>query len=720
LTALEEKRREMPHCSPSRNRISSVKRTDLPNHREDPIRRLCFLTALAIIISSSTSAQAQQNGDPQFQIQVDVTGKVLKEKRKDQWGELRSKNFIVAGDADEKDLRAAASELELFRAEFAQMFSRANGTSSVATRVIIFRDRDALRLYRPSGNDTSTDAYLQAKSDLNYLVMSAGEKLSRDIMHDLARLLMRDSITPLPLWLETGITEYFSAYKLMRLGEDRIVKLGIDEYKGGFSEKNLMPLEILMKIDRESFEELNPELQTIYHTESTLLFHYLLQTRRINPALRMTNAMAEGMPLERAFRDIFKVPAATVLENLKNHIKMSKFGGWAITMEGLTVDPKKHVIRIIFGQGFMNVPVHFDTLRVEIEALPVRILSDADTNAYRGDLQLHNDRLPEAENLLRQSIRENPALAAPHASLGLALALQKKYADAYAEFDRARLLDSRGNALGYYYTAWTIREDARNAGTSVSVPQLDDMEAALSDAVDVDPAFVPAAELLAETQLLLHRNMGTASKLLVKALQQSLGRESILLLLARISSAGGDKATAGYMLQRVIASGGISTKLKGDARLLLAELNLTTEQKTAFSDFQVPDSTNGARGVDAKSLTKDGVKALAKNTETRIVRGYLTEVQCTKGLTIYIRVGVKDMDERIENLHTDSPGDVAWLTDTGEKVDAVKCEKRPGSPVAITYAPKRKGLMIGEPISVELCRGVSFDCDFRKPGNPSP
>src|SRR5262249_5938892 len=148
-------------------------------------------------------------------------------------------------------------------------------------------------------------------------------------------------VLPVPLWLETGITEYFSAYKLMRLGNDRIVKLGIDEYKGGFSQKDLMPLNLLLNIDRESLKDLAPELQKIFHSESCLLFQYLLQTRRVSAALRMTNAMAEGMPLEQAFRNTFKLTPAAVLENLKNHIKMSKFGGWAITLEGLSLDRDK-------------------------------------------------------------------------------------------------------------------------------------------------------------------------------------------------------------------------------------------------------------------------------------------------------------------------------------------------------------------------------------------
>ena len=679
---------------------------------EGPIHpRLPVLIAAVLTVSGVTSAQTPQEKDPQFQIEVDVTGKAPQEKTRDQWGEIRSGNFVVTGDADEKDLRTTASELELFRADFARLFPRAKEPSTVATRVIVFRDRQSLRVYRPSGDVPSADPYFRASPELNYIVLSAGEKPSVAIMREYARLLMRDSINPVPLWLETGIVEYFSAYKLTRLGEDRMVKLGIDEYKG-ISEKNLLPLSILLSIDRDSVEKLDKELQKTYYAESCLLFQYLLQTRRLGAALRMANAMSEGQPMEQAFRDTLKLPAAVVQENLKHHIQMSKFGGWSISLQGLTLNPKKHSIRIVWGRGFLNLAVSRDTVRLEAEALPVRILSEAEADTYRGDLQSHNGRLAEAESLLRQAIRENPTLAAAHASLGLVQTLQHHYTEGQAALDRARVLDPSGNALGYFYTAWAIRDEARHSGTPLSQAQLDDMNSALSDAVDILPGFVPAIEMLAETRLRLHLSLGETSKMLVGALKRSPGRESLFVMLAVITSAGGDKASAGWLLQRVIASGAASAEQRKQARDLLAALNLTTQQKTAFGNFEVNESRD--RGADTRVLSKADIKAAAsRDKEMQIVRGFLTNVECSKGLTLYVRMGQANIDERIENLHSDSPN-VDWLTDTGETLDAVKCEKLPAPRlVAITYRPKRKGLTMGEPVVVEFCRGGSFDCDVR-------
>jgi Flp pilus assembly protein TadD len=428
----------------------------------------------------------------------------------------------------------------------------------------------------------------------------------------------------------------------------------------------------------------------------------------------MTNAVAEGHSLDEAFRDAFKLPMASIQENLRNHVKLSKFGGWAILMEGFTLDPKKQLIRVTWSRSFKTLPVTFDEVRATAEALPMKILSNATADIYRGDLQLHNGRPADAEDLFRRALREEPTNAAAFASLGFAQALQKNFTEAYSSLDRARVLDPRGNGLGYFYTALTISEEATASGQRLARPQLDDMEAALHDAVDVMPDLVAAIEMLADISVMNRRNPNTSMKLLIDALRRSPGKESLLLTLARVSTAGGDKTSAGWMLQRLIISGSATRQQKDQARSLLAQLNLTPEQKTAFGDFKIDESYSAKR--QAVPTRADIKAASAKSKETRVVRGYLSEVKCSKGLTLYIRLGAVGIDERTENLHSES-GNVQWVSDTGDVLELVKCDKM-WARTAITYRPKQKGLTMGEPLIVEFCRGDSFDCEVRNPPSP--
>ena len=105
----------------------------------------------------------------------------------------------------------------------------------------------------------------------------------------------------------------------------------------------------------------------------------------------------------------------------------------------------------------------------------------------------------------------------------------------------------------------------------------------------------------------------------------------------------------------------------------------------------------------------DNARKLAKRKEKeeKVVRGVLVKVDCSKGLTLHIRLGTRNIDERVENVHTNTPADIEWVSDQGGEPEPIECG---GSPrlgnVAITYRPQRKGLTMGIPLVVQF---VSFE-----------
>jgi hypothetical protein len=125
----------------------------------------------------------------------------------------------------------------------------------------------------------------------------------------------------------------------------------------------------------------------------------------------------------------------------------------------------------------------------------------------------------------------------------------------------------------------------------------------------------------------------------------------------------------------------------------LADLNLTEEQRRQFSDFPVNES-RVARGVDVRKVIKERGKKKDGTPEEKYVRGTLTSVVCSKGLTLHILMGKQGIDERTENVYAESAEDIDWVTDAGDEVGPVAC----GSTfrrVAVTYLPQRKGLRMG-------------------------
>jgi hypothetical protein len=58
---------------------------------------------------------------------------------KDDWLQVRSKNFYLIGNASEKDIRKVATKLEQFRETFRQVFARAKLDAPIPTNVVVFK-----------------------------------------------------------------------------------------------------------------------------------------------------------------------------------------------------------------------------------------------------------------------------------------------------------------------------------------------------------------------------------------------------------------------------------------------------------------------------------------------------------------------------------------------------------------------------------------------------
>jgi len=681
------------------------------------ILAIVLLATLGAAPGSSVSAQDPQPVDSKIQIQVDVNGRAIDDstaartKKKTDWIELRSRNFVVVGDANLDDIRLAASEAELFRDRFAQLFPRAKELSSVPTRIVVFRDKQSLKQFGPldEAGASSDQPYFRQNSDINYLVLTSGNHLSHDIMRGLVREFVRDSINPVPLWFQEALGEYFTSFKIGRLGNDRVVKMGLDEYKQKLNEKQLMPLSFLFTVSPDDFDAMNPDTKKFFVSESCSLFEYLLQNRRITATLKMINDMADGKPVAQSFRNAFKLSLPIFEENFRRDIKVSKMKGWRVTFTGLSLDPNKRIILILWGRGTLKLPVNFDTIRAQMEILPVRLLTEAQTETYRGDLLFHSNRLDDAESHLRHAIELDGSLSAAYASLGAVKSEQQDYASAQDFIDKALRADPE-NYLSYYYDAALIRRQARESGVNASDDALKEMSAALTRSVKIAPEFVETTELLAETQRIMHGDLSASTKLLLTGLKRAPGRESLLMEMAKTAAEAGQKPTAGWILQRLILSVSADDRMKQEARDFLNQLNLTPEQRTEVGGITVGDSGNDAvQGFSVRLVSKDDRKRLAKIEKAqnpgKVVRGRITKVDCSKGMTIYIRIGTPGIDERIENLHSDTPERIDWVTDNGETIEFIACgETKIGGSAAITYTPKRKGLMMGEPMVVEMLR----------------
>src|SRR3954451_8144322 len=163
-------------------------------------RKVCLIAfAVAILIFSSVPANA-----------------------KDEWIQVRSKNFLLIGNASERDIRNVAEHLERFRSALSKLFNT-DLSSPIATNVVVFRDEATYMPYKPLRRDGKIDrtvqGYFQSGTDVNYITVTIGqgeEQAYRTIFHEYVHFVV-STIYPkaeVPTWFNEGLAEYYSTFSL--------------------------------------------------------------------------------------------------------------------------------------------------------------------------------------------------------------------------------------------------------------------------------------------------------------------------------------------------------------------------------------------------------------------------------------------------------------------------------------------------------------------------
>jgi hypothetical protein len=86
---------------------------------------------------------------------------------KDTWTSVRSTNFFLVGNANEKEIRQVATRLEQFRNVFSRLFPGFNFRSPVPTTVIVFKNDSSYTPFKPKvdGKPVAVAGYFQAGRD---------------------------------------------------------------------------------------------------------------------------------------------------------------------------------------------------------------------------------------------------------------------------------------------------------------------------------------------------------------------------------------------------------------------------------------------------------------------------------------------------------------------------------------------------------------------------
>src|SRR5258705_4329576 len=292
---------------------------------------------------------------------------------------------------------------------------------------------------------------------------------------------------------------------------------------------------------------------------------------------------AGHVPMEQAFQQAFQTTFENMEKELREYIRQDRYS---------------------FEAGRFEKKLELDTA---METAPI---SEAEAQAYLGDLLLHSNR-PDSEAYLQRALALDPNLALANAALGMLRVREGKTDEARKSLERAAAKSQ--NYLIHYYYAYALSRQGSGASDIVSgfPPEIAaKMRAELKKAIELRPDFPESYSLLAFVNLVTETDLDESVQLLKRALLTSRGRNDLSFMLAQVYVHKQDYNLARQLLAQLNGSN-VEEVTRERAQALLAQIAFMEEQKTHFEAMRkgagstntgAPLITTGADGAQSDSV----------------------------------------------------------------------------------------------------------------------
>ena len=436
---------------------------------------------------------------------------------KDEWIHIRSKNFNLIGNASEKDIRKAAKKLEQFREAFRLLFSKTRISSSIPTNVIVFKSAGAYKPFKPLRADGKADTgiagFFQAGDDVNYITLST-EREDADtfgtIFHEYVHFIINTNFgkSDVPPWFNEGLAEY---YQTFQMEGDIDAKLGLPQFNhvSLLKQNKVIPLERFFNISNTELHNNGNHSRSIFYAQAWVFMHYFFTAQKTEGIIRFLNFTLAGVPAEKAFQDSFN----------------------------MTYQQMENEIRKYLGRNTYQYMVYTLPNKIAVDDdLQTTQLSEAEANAYLGDLLYHTRRYDDAEPYLNAALALEPDLSMANTTFGMVKFRQRKFDEARKYLEKAIAGNPR-NHMAYYQYAYLLSREGRDEFGFVSAfpPETAaKMREMLQKAIEIDPGFADSYELLAFISLVTNEGLDDALNGLQKGLSFQPGNQRYSLRIAEI------------------------------------------------------------------------------------------------------------------------------------------------------------------------------------------
>lgn len=525
---------------------------------------------------------------------------------KDTWINVRSKNFFLVGNANEKQMRQVATKLEQFRESFRLIFAKVNFNSSVQTNVIVFKDDKAYNPFKPKRANGKIDeeiaGYFQSGEDVNYITLSTEGEITDAygvIFHEYTHFLLDTNFgrSQIPAWFNEGMAEYYQTFKIEN---DQKVLLGdIQQNHLWFLQQNqLIPFKTFFEIDHYSLQQNGNHSRSVYYAQAWALMHFLIQGNKglNNDALsKFLNLLVNKVPAETAFKQAFQMDYATMENALKTYISQRRFTATSITFKE----------KLIFDTQMTTVP-----------------LSDSEANAYLGDLLYHIHEYDDAEIYLNKALAVDSNSGLANTALGLLRMRERKFDEAKKYLEKAVAADGKNHLAHYSYAYVLSRESMDEFGYVSKYPAevVKKIRESLQKAVAIKPDFTESYRLLSFVLLVNGENLDESAAAVKKAMALQPGNQDYLLLLAQIYLRQEKYAEVKEIAENLVKTAS-EPEMRSTAQNLLKSVTDYEESKARYDKQQKDMEAKGIRPPKILKRNALSESEIAKIEEENKING---------------------------------------------------------------------------------------------------
>ena len=584
------------------------------------------------------------------------------------WTSVHSQNFLLLGDADEKDIRDTAARLEQFREMFRRLFPALNLGNGTQTNVIVFKNPESFRPFKPKRAEGSADdavaGFFVPGEAANYIALSylnaKSEPNISTVYHEYVHYLLNVNFrrTDLPLWLNEGLSEYFQTARIengqVTLGSPRTERLAL------LRKSTLIPLKSLVEMDLKTLKTNSDQQRALFYAQAWATVHFLLNNDQKVTTVERVNKAFTLFQTKGSAGEAFRTDYTSAEKDLRGYIDLP------------------------------SLPLATMPLSAKIEPLgaaPSTTLTESEVNAFLGDLSHHTGDLAAAEMLLRKALTLSSGSALANSSLGIVLVRQRKFAEAKTFLEKAASSE-HADFLAHFNYAFVLSQQEMDERGYISrfLPETEKrMRASLLRAIALNPDYAESYRLLAFVDLVNEGDLEEASTLLRKALAARPGDQDFEMLLAQVLLRREKYAEAKQIAER-IRKRAADPKLRSEADAVLRTVDEFFAVRSISSDDQpeafrtmpkmiflkrsaVSDADVARFEEDRRINNLNLILERAKPGETRTV-GYIDRVSCTdEGIEYAVRTAT----ERLRLTSKDFGGlRLSVLTD-GQNAYRIDC-----------------------------------------------